>query len=128
MPRKKQPTEAEVISYDQRVQDAIRYWTVNGDPIKARDINRALANGEEVPTHLLNLTRYKPTTEVDMDEIEIPKRKGKGSALEKWQDFARATSDMDEEVIKTMTKEDIIAALEENGIVPKEGEEDQEPE
>lgn len=123
MPRKKQPTEEETVSYEERVQNAIRYWTVNGDPIKARDINRALANKEEVPAHLLNLTRYRPVTEVDMDEIEIPSRTGRGSGLEKWQDFARATSDMDEDVLKTMTKEDIIAALEANGIVPAEEEE-----
>lgn len=125
MPRKKQPTEEEVVSYDERVQNAIRYWTVNGDPIKARDINRALANKEEVPAHLLNLTRYRPTTDIDLEEVEIPNRTGRGSALEKWQDFAMATSDMDADVVKAMTKEDIIAALEANGIIPAEEEEEE---
>lgn len=123
---KKKEAAAPEVSYDERVQNAIRHWTVNGDPIKARDINRYLAKGEKVPPGLLNLSRVAPTVEVDLEGegVEIPNRKGPGSGVNAWREFALATTDMDKEVVSTMTKEDLIAALESNGVIPAEEDEE----
>ena len=108
---------------EDRAQEAIRHWISSGDPIKARDIQRALEAGEDVDPALLNLTRVRPRAGVDMEEVGgVPPRTGKGSGVDAWREFAKATSDMDEEVIDTMEKADIIASLESTGVIPEEEE------
>lgn len=121
MLKKKEESKGE---HEMRVADAIRYWTNLGDPIKARDIRRAQEKGEAIDPALLNTGRVKPRPGVDMAEVgEAPPRTGRGSGVDNWREFAKATSDMDAEVIDTMTKDDIIAALVATDVIPEEEEE-----
>lgn len=112
---------------EDRAHEAIRHWITTGDPIKARDIKRALDAGEDVDPALLNLTSVRPRAGVDMEEVGgVPPRTGKGSGVDNWREFAKSTSDMDPEVIDSMSKDDIVAALESTGVIPAEEDEEDE--
>lgn len=107
-----------------RVIEAQRHWYIKGDVAAWRDLSRALANDEMPDAALLNLTAVRPQTDVDMGEVEIPPRDGKGSGVGAWREFAKAVSDMDPEVIDESPKAEIIANLEAAGVIPAEVEEE----
>lgn len=118
----KKETEEE---FRERVANAIRTWTSRGEVINARDLTRQLAQGvEHVDVTLLNTGRIKPKPGVDMEEVgEAPPREGRGSGVKAWREFAKATSDMDADVIDSMEKEELIASLISTGVIPAEEEE-----
>lgn len=102
------------IEYQERVQAAIRYWYNTGDPIKVRDIRRAIAAGEEVDEELL-----APVKDMKLASA-APPRKGKGSSEAAWKEYAKAYSNLDPEVIDGLDKDDLIAQLEVAGVIAVE--------
>lgn len=110
-----------------RIVTAQRHWSSKGEVQAATALARALA-ADEMPKDksLLNLTAIRPQTNIDVGEegVEIPPRTGKGSGIENWREFAKATSSMDPDVIDEMGKPDIIENLEAAGVIPAEAEEE----
>lgn len=118
----KKETEEE---FKERVAVAIRTWSSKGEVMNARDLTRQIALGpEHVDVTLLNTGRVRPKPGVDLEEVGgPPPREGRGSGIKAWKAFAHATSDMDAEVIDSMEKEELIAALISTGVIPAEEEE-----
>lgn len=104
------------------VANAIRHWTSVGEVIKARDLRRQLESGEDIDPKLLHVGRVKPTADV-AEVMEEPARTGRGSGINNWREFAKAMTDMDPEVIDAMEKDELILALESNGVIAAEEEE-----
>lgn len=50
-------------------------------------------------------------------DIESPPLTGKGSGLKEWQKFARQVSTIEEEVIESLQRNDIITVLADRGII-----------
>lgn len=109
-----------------RIVTAQRHWSSKGEVQAATALRRAL-EADEMPKDksLLNLTAIRPQTNVDVEEegVEIPPRTGKGSGIDNWRAFAKATSEMDAAVIDEMGKDDIIENLVAAGVIPAEEEE-----
>lgn len=105
------------------VDAAIQHWRTIGHPEHAAQIERAIEAGEAPANWLLNQGPISPETNVDVTDMEIPPRHGRGSGKSAWAEFATAVSDMNPEIIERMERDDIIAALESKGVIPKEGEE-----
>jgi hypothetical protein len=104
------------------VANAIRHWTSVGEVIKARDLRRQLESGGDIDPKLLHVGRVKPTADV-AEVMEEPARTGRGSGINNWREFAKAMTDMDPEVIDAMEKDELILALESNGVIAAEEEE-----
>ena len=51
-------------------------------------------------------------------DVSIPYENGPGSKKELWAAYAKANSDLDEEIIEAATKTDLIAMLKANGVIP----------
>jgi hypothetical protein len=51
-------------------------------------------------------------------DVSIPHEHGPGSKKETWAKYAKANSDLDDEIIEAATKADLIAMLKANGIIP----------
>lgn len=119
---KSQETDVE---FEERVANAIRTWTSRGEVMKARDLTRQMSQGADaVDVDLLNTGRIKPKSGVDMEAVgSPPPREGRGSGVKAWREFAKATSDMDADVIDSMEKEELIATLVSTGVIPAEEEE-----
>lgn len=51
-------------------------------------------------------------------DVSIPHEHGPGSKKESWVEYAKANSDLDEEIIEAATKADLIVMLKANGVIP----------
>jgi hypothetical protein len=118
-------TEETGVDAAEKVANAIRHWSSIGEVIKARDLRRQLAAGGPIDPKLLHVGRVKPTADVE-DVMEEPARTGRGSGIKNWQEFAKAMTDMDPEVIEAMEKDELILALESNGVIATEEEDETE--
>lgn len=86
----------------------IREESQNGRPEIAARIRSALDRGEVYEA---------PGVEV-VEPVEQPPLGGPGSGKVAWVEYALSVSDIDEEVLESITKDDIIAMLRANGIIP----------
>lgn len=102
------------IEYQERVQAAIRHWYTTGDPIKVRDIRRAIAAGEEVDEELL-----APVKDMKLASA-APPRSGRGGSEKAWKEYAKAYTNLDPEMIDGLDKDDLIVQLEVAGVIPVE--------
>lgn len=101
----------------EEVQNAIRENFRRGRPEKAFKIRALVAAGEPVTYDLLDFSGLKSEKVVE-GVLEVPPRAGKGSGVENWKEFAKTTSDLDEEVIESMNRDEIIDMLEAKQIIP----------
>ena len=99
------PLSADQIS---EMTTQIREESEAGRPEIAAQYRGAMARGEwfEPPT-----TKPKPV-------LGIPNEYGPGSKKDEWAEFAKANSDLDEEVIDSVTKTDLIMMLKATGVIP----------
>lgn len=61
---------------------------------------------------------YEALTAAPKVDVSIPHEHGPGSKKESWAEYAKANSDLDEEIIEAATKTDLIAMLKANGVIP----------
>lgn len=96
-----------------KAMEAIRYWSDRGDPMKVRDIRKAMNSGKDIPIELLRIPG---------SGLEAPPRFGRGSGRDNWITYAKEVSDIDHEVIEAANREELIAQLEALGLIAQEGE------
>lgn len=61
---------------------------------------------------------YEDPEVEEVAEVEQPPISGPGSGKAAWVEYARSISDIDDEVLDSITREDILAMLRANGLVP----------
>ena len=108
------------------INKKIRYWHSVGDPGKALALRGRLKAGEMIePGEYTGDVIFpeKSTQGADPSHLILPGRIGPGSKTDQWRNFANATADIEPAVVEKMNRADIIAILEEKGIIPKEEDE-----
>ena len=102
------------LTLEQRIEmnEGIRYANRMGRPQDAGRLRKALDAG--VYAELIDSIEA-PTPELP----EAPPRGGKGSGIDKWIAYAKLVSQIDDEVLESASKDDIIGMLEANGLIPK---------
>ena len=98
---------------------AMRLHTAKGDPVKAFAIQDHITNKTRAPKELLYFGEVRPTGEFSGEVPDMPPRVGKGATISAWADFAKRTSDLEHEIIDSMSRDDIIRALEAQGVIPR---------
>ena len=93
-----------------------------GNPMEAMKVGQAMEAGVMPDSSLMSLPEGIKADVPLMGEVklEIPPRHGKGSGIKAWVEFAAKVSDMDAEVLKRLTRDDIISTLEARGNIPSE--------
>ena len=102
------------LTLDQRIEmmTGIRYANSKGRPQDASKLRQALEAGVYAE---LTDSIEAPTPELP----EPPPRGGKGSGIAKWLAYAQLVSQIDDEVLESAQKDDIIGMLEANGLLEK---------
>ncbi len=102
------------LTLDQRIEmnEGIRYANRMGRPQDASKLRQALDAGVFAE---LTDSIEAPTQELP----EPPPRGGKGSGVAKWLAYAQLVSQIDDEVLESAQKDDIIGMLEANGLIDK---------
>lgn len=101
--------------------NAARTWYMRGAPEKTDIINQHLQTGTLPPPELLNFGgKLKPETTIfdTFSDSDIPPRYGKGSGKKPWQDFLIRFTNMDEIVVRKMSRDDCISIAESKGVIP----------
>ncbi len=98
---------------------AMRRHTAEGDPVKAFTIQDHISNRTRPAPELLYFGEVRPTGEFSGEVPDMPPRAGVGATKPAWADFAKRTSDLEHEIIDGMSRNDIIRALEAQGVIPK---------
>ena len=121
-----EPLPADLVS---KMTAMIRTWGQKGHPEKSNRLRAHLREQTRPPAELLSTGPVKPEKPIDNpDDIEIPPRNGKGATKDVWAEFAMNVADVEEEVVDRMGRGDIIAMLEAKGVIPEEGDEEDEEE
>lgn len=106
----------------QQARVARNQWANMGYVSEQMEIQRLIAAGEEVPENLLHPRRGNTGPQANADNpaaYEAPPRSGKGSGVDNWREFALLTTEMDEDAVANMDRDDIIEVLETRGIIDK---------
>jgi len=98
--------------------EAMRRHTREGDPVKAYAIQEHINARTKPPGELLYFGDVRPIGGVGAPP-DMPPRVGKGSTRLVWQNFAKQTSDLEHEIIDSMSRDDVIRALEAQGVIPR---------
>ncbi len=103
------------LTLDQRIKmnEGIRYANRHGRPQDASKLRQALEAG--VYAELTD--SIEAPTPVELPDP--PPRGGKGSGIAKWLAYAQLVSQIDNEVLESAQKDDIIGMLEANGLIEK---------
>lgn len=100
------------------MEEAIRQHSRLGHPEKGAKLRHLFDNDpENIPSDLLDFSGLRPEKE-SVGKLEAPPRAGKGSGKEAWTDFALKVSDLGEEVLEKMNRDEIVEILETRGIIP----------
>lgn len=100
------------------LQSMIFEWSARGAPEKGAAIARAIELEIEVPSDaIIKSMVSKENASFELSGTIPPPRAGKGSGTEEWRDYAFANLDIDEEVLNNMSKADVIALLEDAGVI-----------
>jgi len=102
------------------IYNKVRELRMAGEPGRAFALRDRLRAGLPIEPHeyMEDLVHPEKSTHgVDVSQLEVPARNGVGSGRLAWQDFAKLTVDMEPAVIDNMNRRDIIALLEEKGII-----------
>ena len=103
------------LTLDQRIEmnEGIRYASRHGRPQDASKLRQALEAGVYAElTDSVEAPTPKPIP-------DPPPRGGKGSGINKWITYAKLVSQIDDEVLESASKDDIIGMLEANGLIDK---------
>ena len=103
------------LTLDQRIEmnEGIRYANRHGRPQDASKLRQALEAG--VYAELTDSIEAPTPPELP----DPPPRGGKGSGIDKWLAYAKLVSQIDDEVLESASKDDIIGMLEANGLIEK---------
>lgn len=103
------------LTLDERIEmtEAIRNANKHGRPQDAQRVRQALDAGVYAE---LTDSIEAPTPEPLPDP---PPRRGKGSGAKNWLKYAKLVSNIDDEVLESAQKDDIIGMLEANGLLEK---------
>ncbi len=107
------------------IHDKIRALRASGNPQPAFIMRDKLRAGELIQPHEYGEDVIKPevsTAGVNVSKLIIPNRNGSGSSTKAWRSFAKVTLEMDHKVIEKMSRADLVALLEEQGVIQKEAE------
>ncbi len=97
-----------------KIEQARHEFERTGFPEKAQRLELLVEEGASFKEIDALITSKGQTT------TEQPPLSGKGSGTEAWRDYAKEVSDLDDEVIDDMSKEDLVEALKAQGIVEGE--------
>ena len=89
------------------MHEKIRAYSVAGEPEKAAPVRQALEN---------DAAYVEPEVE-EVEIVPVPPMNGPGASKKAWVAYALAISDIDEEVLESVKKSDIIAMLRANGFI-----------
>lgn len=109
------------LSQDERnkIHLRIREFSITGDPISAAKLRASLEADEAPDPTLMAASGIHADIPLKTNiDLEIPPRWGKGSGKDNWVEFAAVVTDIDEEVLSRMTRDDIVATLEARGNIP----------
>ena len=103
------------LELDERItmMEQIRFANAHGRPQDAQKLRQALDAGMFAE---LTDSVEAPTPEPIPDP---PPRRGKGSGIRHWLEYAQLVSRIDDEVLESAQKDDIIGMLEANGLIDK---------
>lgn len=106
----------------EEMTNAYNYWHTHGYPEKAAVIWECIQQRRKPPYNLLpgHELGITPETTIDPSTVTIPPRYGRDATTDNWRKFALKVLDVDSAVIKTLTREDLIAILEDKGVIPRE--------
>lgn len=110
------------------ISNKIRALRASGNPQPAFIMRDKMRAGIFIQPHEYGEDVVNPekTTEgVDPAKLVIPKRNGTGSRTKDWAAFAKITLEMDAAVIDKMSRADLIALLEEQGVIQSEQSEEE---
>lgn len=99
----------------------IRDLHMAGEPGKALDMRGRLKEGRYIAPYEYDPNFVWPEKPVAIPGLRPPRRTGPGSSHDKWRQFAEQVSDVDREVLRAMSRDDIIGVLVERHIIPPEG-------
>lgn len=103
------------LSLDERIvmNEQIRESKKHGRPQDAQKLQQALDAGVYAElTGSVEAPKPEPLP-------DPPPRRGKGSGMEAWLEYAQLVSQIDDEVLESAQKDDIIGMLEANGLLEK---------
>lgn len=95
------------------INERKRQYEKRGYPEKAA----ALQVQAENDTPFDELLGTPEDLQEEVDSLPEPPRSGAGSGADQWRSFAKTISDMDPEVIDTMSRDEIINVLEEAELI-----------
>lgn len=107
------------------VSEAVREHSRRGSPEQGARLTKLFNAGEEIPSELLDFSGLRPEKET-VGKLEAPPRAGKGSGKEAWIEFALEVSDLGEEVLEKMNRDEIVEILETREIIPSADDESEE--
>jgi hypothetical protein len=99
------------------LMDMFFEWNRRGHPEKSAAIQKCLALGVEVPREFL-IPELIPDGEGDeFEDLKPPPRAGRGSGVEEWRTFLFNNSKVEEEIVDSMSRDDIISMCEQLGLI-----------
>ena len=92
-------------------------WNRTGHPEKSTAIRKCLDAGVEVPRELLIASLIPEGEGDEFEDRKPPARSGRGSGVEEWRTFLFNNSDVEEDVVDMMSRDDVISMCEQLGLI-----------
>jgi hypothetical protein len=99
----------------------VRALYTAGEPQKALNMKGRLKAGQYIAPYEYDPAFVWPEKPVAIPGLKPPRRTGPGSSQGSWAQFAIQVSDIEPEVVRAMSRDDIIGVLIERHIIPPEG-------
>lgn len=114
------PEDPETDFTSDEIRLAIRRHNSSGHPEVSAILRQHLNDKTSPPQHLVIDANKVRAEKVIPKDLEVPPRFGPGASQEKWAKFANAVTDIEEEVVAKMGRDDIIHMLEVKKIITRE--------
>lgn len=95
------------------IDERVRNFEKRGQPERAHKLRVQVADGVAFD----ELEGKPADVQEEADELPEPPRAGPGSGVDAWRAFAKEVSDLDDEVIDAMGRDEIVSTLEEAEII-----------
>ena len=99
----------------------IRELHTAGEVMKAMGMRGRLKAGQYIAPYEYDPNFVWPEKPVEIPGLRPPRRTGPGSSHDRWRQFAEQVSDVDRDVLRAMSRDDIISVMVERHIIPPEG-------
>lgn len=106
------------LSEQEEINLALRELNRTGNPTLVRDMEMLIA--DEAPfSKVIKIAKdhFAPVVKPEVPVADLPDAPARNAGTPKWQSFAKQVSDMDPEVVDSMSRKDIITVLEDKGII-----------